>query len=342
MRRHIVVTRGMIFRVSLQLFILFGVVSIISLLVGKVSIDVSRGLESLLFGWCEGSSLLSPSEKTIIFTIRLQRVLFAGIVGAALSVAGVIFQGLLRNSLAEPFVLGISGGAAVGAIIGIVAGLGSLSFGIPALAFSGAALTVFLVFVIGRSGGRFDSNVMLLAGVIVNAFFSATIMFFISISSNADLHGITFWLMGNLGLVNGMQLIVTAAVVCAGSAWIWCYGRALNLIATGEETALQLGVEVQKTKIVLFIAASFITAAAVSFAGIIGFVGLMIPHMMRMLLGSDNRILIPASFLFGASFLVAADTVARTIVPHAELPVGVITASCGAPYFIYLLRRKVR
>ena len=334
------VTLSRIVKINLLLVAVFIAVAIVSVLIGPARIGIIQGLKGLLYGWHEGYAGLTPSEKTIIFSIRLPRVIFAGLVGASLSAAGVIFQALLRNPLADPFILGVSGGSAVGAIIGIIIGLGSVPFGIPGLAFLGAVITVILVFLIGKNNKELHSNTLLLAGVIVNAFFSAIIMFLISISTNADLHNITFWLMGDLSLATWVKILFVSILLLFGFAIIYSYARPLNLIVTGEETAMQLGVNVERTKIILFLAGSLVTALAVSFSGIIGFVGLIIPHIMRMLLGPDHRLLLPASFLFGASFLVVADTIARTVIPHSELPVGVITAICGAPYFIYLLRRR--
>jgi len=340
MKRSIVATPSKVARVSAVLFIIFVVVVVVSALTGTAGIGIVKVLKGLLCGWREGFPALDPSERTILFAIRLPRIIFAGIVGAALSTAGVVFQALLRNPLADPYILGVSGGSAVGAIIGIIIGAGCVPFGIPALAFLGAVLTVALVFVIGSREGRLDSNTLLLAGVIVNAFFSAVIMFFISISSNADLHNIAFWLMGDMSLADGDKIMLMGLLLAAGTGVVYCYARQLNLIVAGEETAMQLGVDVKRTKIVLFFAGSLMTAVAVSFTGIIGFVGLVIPHMMRMALGTDHRLLLPASLLFGASFLVIADTIARVIFPGMELPVGVVTALCGAPYFIYLLRTR--
>ena len=334
------VTLSRIVKINLLLAAVFIAVAIVSVLIGPARIGIIQGLKGLFCGWHEGYTGLSPSEKTIIFSIRLPRVIFAGLVGASLSAAGVIFQALLRNPLADPFILGISGGSAVGAIIGIIIGLGSVPFGIPGLAFLGAVITVILVFLIGKTNKELHSNTLLLAGVIVNAFFSAIIMFLISISTNTNLHNITFWLMGDLSLATWIKILFVSVLLLFGFAIIYSYARPLNLIVTGEETAMQLGVNVERTKIILFLAGSLVTALAVSFSGIIGFVGLIIPHIMRMLLGPDHRLLLPASFLFGASFLVLADTIARTVIPHSELPVGVITAICGAPYFIYLLRRR--
>jgi len=334
------VTLSRIVKINLLLAAVFIAVAIVSVLIGPAKIGIIQGLKGLFCGWHAGYTGLSPSEKTIIFSIRLPRVIFAGLVGASLSAAGVIFQALLRNPLADPFILGISGGSAVGAIIGIIIGLGSVPFGIPGLAFLGAVITVVLVFLIGKTNKELHSNTLLLAGVIVNAFFSAIIMFLISISTNTNLHNITFWLMGDLSLATWIKILFVSVLLLFGFAIIYSYARPLNLIVTGEETAMQLGVNVERTKIILFLAGSLVTALAVSFSGIIGFVGLIIPHIMRMLLGPDHRLLLPASFLFGASFLVMADTIARVVIPHSELPVGVITAICGAPYFIYLLRRR--
>jgi iron complex transport system permease protein len=336
-----VVTLPRVIKVNLLLILAFIAVAIVSVLIGPANIGIGQALKGILYGWQQGYTGLTPSEKTILFSIRLPRVIFAGLVGASLSVAGVIFQALLRNPLADPFILGISSGSAVGAIIGIITGLGAVPFGIPALAFLGAIFTVTLVFLIGRSDKELHSNTLLLAGVIVNAFFSAIIMFLISISTNTDLHNITFWLMGDLSLANWIKILFVSVLLLFGFVVIYSYARPLNLIVTGEETAMQLGVNVERTKIVLFLAGSLITGLAVAFSGIIGFVGLIIPHIMRMVLGPDHRLLLPASFLFGASFLVVADTIARTVIPYTELPVGVVTAICGAPYFIYLLRRRV-
>ena len=250
-----------------------------------------------------------------------------------------MFQGLLRNPLADPYILGVSGGAAVGAVVGIIAGLDVLPFGIPALAALGSFASIVLVFGVAGRRGETPSGTLLLSGVIVNAFCTAAIMFLISTASGTRLHGIMFWLMGDLGLAESGQTLLGAAALLAGSAVIYLHARSLNLLVIGEEQALQLGVDVEKTRRILFFAASFITAAAVSLSGLIGFVGLLVPHLIRMIFGSDYRLLLPASFLFGATFLVAADTLARTAIAPSELPVGVITALFGAPFFIYLLKK---
>lgn len=315
--------------------------SLAALCLGAIHIapsDVVRAIVSALSGKTPASE-----EELILFSVRLPRILFAGIVGASLSLGGVVFQALLRNPLADPYVLGISGGSALGAIIGIVLGASSFYLGVPFLAFSGALITVFLVFIVaGGPRGVLLDNSLLLAGVVVNSFFSAAILFALSIVNSMELHSISFWLMGDLSRVALKEIAVAA--LCLGACFVILYmqARKLNLMVQGEETALQLGVNVRATKYVLLIVTSLITSVAVSLAGIIGFVGIMVPHMMRLVFGSDHRLLMPAAALFGASFLVVADTLARIVIAPAELPVGVITALCGAPYFIFLMRRKGR
>lgn len=319
---------------------IFLALSIISLAIGSVPIGMGRVFQSLLDAITGGNSL-SSQENLIIFSVRLPRIIFAGIIGASLSLSGVVFQALLRNPLADPYILGISGGAALGAIIGILIGAGSFYLGVPMLAFLGALFTVFLVFIVsGGSRGALLDNSLLLSGVVVNAFFSAAILFFLSIANSMELHSITFWLMGDLSRASIKEIGVAAAGLLIVFVLLYRQTLKLNLIAQGEETALQLGVHVERTRQWILIVTSLITAVAVSFAGIIGFVGIMVPHMMRLVFGSDHRLLMPASVIFGASFLVVADTVARVVLAPAELPVGVITALCGAPYFIFLLKRK--
>jgi iron complex transport system permease protein len=319
---------------------IFFATCVISLAIGSVHIAVGRVFYSLLDALTGGHSL-SPQENLIIFSVRLPRIIFAGIVGASLSLSGVVFQALLRNPLADPYVLGISGGSALGAIIGIVLGAGSFYLGVPFLAFCGALVTVLLVFIVaGGSRGVLLDNSLLLAGVVVNSFFSAAILFSLTIVNSMELHSISFWLMGDLSSATWKEITVAALCLLVGFAIIYTQARKLNLMVQGEETARQLGVNVRRTKYILLVVTSLITAVAVALAGIIGFVGIMVPHMMRLVFGSDHRLLLPAAALFGASFLAVTDTLARVILAPAELPVGVITALCGAPYFIFLMRRK--
>jgi iron complex transport system permease protein len=335
------VTSLRVLQISALMLIVFLVLGVISLAVGSVHIGLGQVLGSFAHLFTAGD-FLSSQEEAIIFSVRLPRILFAGIVGASLSASGVVFQALLRNPLADPYVLGISGGSALGAIIGIVIGAGSYYLGVPLLAFGGALVTVFLVFVLaGGSRGMLLDNSLLLSGVIVNSFFSAAILFSLSIVNSMELHSISFWLMGDLSRVSFGEITAAAVFLAVGFALLYGQARKLNLMVQGEETALQLGVNVQNTKYLLLVITSLMTSIAVSFAGIIGFVGIMVPHMMRLAFGSDHRLLLPAAALFGASFLVAADTIARVILAPAELPVGVITALCGAPYFIFLMKRKL-
>jgi iron complex transport system permease protein len=324
------------------MILIFLVIGAVSLWVGSVHIDfghVWRYLAKAL----TGNFSITSQEELIIFSVRLPRIIFAGIVGASLSLGGVIFQALLRNPLADPYVLGISGGSALGAIVGIVTGVGSFYLGVPLLAFLGALVTAFLVFVVaGGTRGPLLDNSLLLSGVVVNAFFSAAILFFLSVVNSMELHSITFWLMGDLSRASMKEIIMAAFCLIAGFVFLYAQARKLNILVQGEETALHLGVNVERTKQWLLIVTSLITAVAVSLAGIIGFVGIMVPHLMRLVFGSDHRLLLPVSALFGACFLVVADTLARVVLAPAELPVGVITALCGAPYFIFLLKRKAR
>ncbi|MBM3237676.1 iron ABC transporter permease [Candidatus Poribacteria bacterium] len=285
----------------------------------------------------------SSEEATIVLNLRVPRIFMAGLIGSALTLAGIAFQALLRNPLAEPYILGVSSGGSLGAIIAMTLGV-STFIGLPTLpifAFFGALLTMLLVYNIARIEGRVPPHTLLLAGVIVNFFFSAIIMYLISIVGVEKAHSFQFWTMGDLsGLIPGGLMLVIIILIFASSVIIACYARNFNLLILGEESAAHLGVEVEKMKLIVFILASLITGAAVSACGMIGFVGLIIPHLGRMLLGADHRILIPASSLIGASFLIFADTLARTVQAPQEIPVGVITALCGGPFFIYLLRKQ--
>lgn len=332
-----------IFRVCILLLAFLAGVSILSLLAGPVSIGTTAVLKGILAAihFPGVSNPLTDEERTILYSIRIPRVLLAGLVGAALSCAGVVFQALLRNPLADPYVLGVSGGAAVGAISAIVIGLGSLPFGIPGLAFTGGLLSILLVWGLSGATGDRRTDRMLLAGIIVNAFFSALIMFLVSTAGGEQIHSVVFWLMGDLAMAGERDIWLAALFLAAGFAVMFFHARDLNILITGEGTALQLGIPVQRTRMILLVSASLVTGAAVSVSGVIGFVGLVVPHIVRMRFGSDHRLLLPASLLFGGAFLMAADTVARIVLAPAELPVGVITALCGAPYFAYLMKRSV-
>jgi len=337
-----IITFKKVITFSIFLGLLFILVVLISITMGSVKVPPLRSLHILfqsILGLKGGGN---ETERAIILSLRLPRAILAGLVGAGLSVSGATFQALLRNPLADPYILGVSSGAAVGAILAILLGLGTFSFGLPLISFLGALLTVLVVFYFGRQDGKIHPNTLLLAGVIIGSFLSALIMFFISVSQKEELHTIIFWLMGDFSFSNARAILIIFPYILLGFFLLYRRSRQLNLILSGEENAVQLGVDVERLKLVSYLSASLITAASVSVCGLIGFVGLIIPHAVRLIFGPDHRLLIPASALVGASFLVASDTVARTLLAPTELPVGVITAAFGGPFFIYLLRtRKV-
>jgi iron complex transport system permease protein len=284
------------------------------------------------------------SSETIILDIRLPRVLLAGIVGAALAVAGATYQGLFRNPLADPYLIGVAQGAAVGAVLAflfpVALGVATSSV-IPLFAFIGAMVSVVIVYSLARVGGALPVTTLILAGVAMAALLMAIVSYLITISGE-KIHGVMFWIMGSLSLSQWSEVAITLPAVLLGGVVILLFARSLNLMQLGEEQAQQLGVNVEKLKIILLVAATLITAAAVSFVGIIGFVGIIIPHAVRLIWGPDYRFLLPLSVLVGAVFLILADIVARTVMAPAEIPIGVITALCGAPFFLYILRRRTK
>jgi iron complex transport system permease protein len=311
-------------------------------MVGSVKVKPLRSITILLQSILGLKGAGTETERAIILSLRFPRALLAGLVGAGLSVSGVIFQALLRNPLADPYILGVSSGAAVGAIIAILMGLSTLSIGLPLASFIGALLTIFIVFNFGKQDGKIHPNTLLLAGVIIGSFLSALIMFFISISQKEELHTIIFWLMGDFSFSNPQAVYMISPYIFFGFIFLYLRAGQLNLILSGEESALQMGVDVERLKLISYLLASLITAASVSVCGLIGFVGLIVPHSVRLIFGPDHRLLLPSAALIGASFLIASDTFARTLLAPTELPVGVITAAFGGPFFIYLLRtRKV-
>ena len=277
----------------------------------------------------------------IVLRVRLPRVQLGLCVGAALAVAGVLFQALLRNPLADPFVLGVSGGATLGGMLvlslGGLVGLGSQM--VPPAAFAGALLTTVLLYAVAGGQGRLSPTTLLLTGVVFNAFASAAIVFIASLSGLTEGASLFLWLIGSLSALRGDITGLVALFLVLGLVCSWPFARGLNLLALGEESASQLGVDVERQKRVLLVATSLMVGAAVAAAGLIGFVGLIIPHLLRLLLGPDHRLLIPAAALGGAAFLVACDTLARSLPGGRELPVGAITALAGGPLFLWLLRR---
>lgn len=306
----------------------------ISLFVGTAGISGEQ-----IMGLFQDEGEAGQYTRLILFDIRLPRILLAAMVGYALALGGVIFQALLRNPLADPFILGVSSGSAFGAILGIMLGFG-FTLGVPAMSFAGALLTIAVLLRIGARRMGMESTTILLTGVIINAFFTAIIMFFISFTTDARLHSMLYWLYGDLSQAQSGHLLLIGPVLLLATIVLYRFATRLNLLTAGEDTAQQLGVDVERSKRILLLVVSLLIGTVVAFSGLIGFVGLIVPHLTRMLVGSDHRLLIPLAALGGACFLVAADTLARTLVSPSELPVGVISAFLGAPFFIYLLRTR--
>ncbi|NVM29944.1 MAG: iron chelate uptake ABC transporter family permease subunit [Candidatus Helarchaeota archaeon] len=282
-----------------------------------------------------------PGYQTIVLEIRLPRIILGALVGSALAVAGTAMQAMFRNPMASPYILGISSGAAFGASLAFVLGV-NLLLGISAvsiMAFLFALLTIYIVYAIARKGEGTSVETLLLTGIAISSLFSALVSLLMYIAGE-KLNTIWFWLMGGLWASNWNKVLFTFPLVFIGILILFFLSRQLNLLLMGEETALNLGLEVEKFKIFILIIASLITAAAVAVCGIIGFLGLIIPHIMRIILGPDHRNLLPASCLVGAIFLIWVDTLARTIISPVEIPVGIITALLGVPFFLYLLRTR--
>jgi iron complex transport system permease protein len=315
---------------------------LLALKLGAVPISVTE-LVADLGRIAIGRADALPSEyRLIVFDLRLPRIFLGILVGASLSVAGASFQALLRNPLADPYVLGVSSGAALGSIVALIVAP-EFALLTPLGAFLGAIATIAAVYFLGRREGQLDSTTLLLGGIILASFFSAIILFLMTTLAGRDLRGMAYWLMGDLStpVSAGMQWIFTLGLV-AGIGAIYSTSADLNLLLTGEREAAHLGVDVTRVKLVVYVSASLLTALAVSASGAIGYVGLLVPHAVRLIFGSDYRLLIPASALCGAIALVLADMLARTVVSPTELPVGAMTAMAGAPVFIYLLRRGLR
>lgn len=311
-------------------------------------ICTSVGTQKISFDKVMAGPGAVPGENIdyeIFIGVRLPRVILAVLVGAALASCGVVLQAILRNPLADPYILGISSGAGLGVIIAILFGV-SWTFGggspISVFAFIGAIVTVWLVWFIGRFAGKSQVTSLLLAGVVVNAFFSAVIMFLTSIAKSNQVKSTILWLMGHITEKDSSVLYVSGACILAGIIALFSICQRLNVLTFGEEEAKGLGVDTAKTKLIAFGFAAFITAVAVSLSGLIGFVGLIIPHGVRLVFGPDHRQLLPLSAITGSMFLVIADTIARIIVAPAQLPVGVITAIAGGPFFLILLAKYSR
>ncbi len=310
-------------------------------------------LVALFFGLAAGSSGFGISAviksltganadvliHDIIWRLRLPRVLLSALLGATLSLGGMVFQALLRNPLAEPYILGISGGSAIGAIIGILLGLARFP-GVWLTAFAGSLATLGLLYLMASGRSMLRGNTLLLSGVMVNAFCSAVILFLVSIAQDSRLHNIIFWLMGDLAAATNENVISLAITVVPCFVVIFARSHALNLLTLGNDMARSMGVNIKTTTSLLLVVTSLMISATVSYCGLVGFVGLVMPHMLRLIWGPDHRLLAPASILGGAAFMVVCDMLARTLPSQGEMPVGVVTAMIGAPLFVYLLRKS--
>ncbi|MFC4768685.1 FecCD family ABC transporter permease [Effusibacillus consociatus] len=321
----------------------------VGLSVGSSHIPLSHSIGYIINQLPFGEAIVAPNwtetEETILAKIRLPRVLLGVMVGASLSLAGVAFQGVLRNPLADPYILGVSAGASVGAALMISLGTSLAivgAFTVPIVSFLGALLAILLVFSIGRTDRKLKTETLILAGVVVNSFFGAVLTFTLTMVPGNKTQQIVLWLLGSLGLRGWEHGLTVLPFFLIGFAVIWSYSRELNAFAMGEKGAASLGVNIERTKTILLLTSSLLTAVSVSTAGIIGFVGLVIPHAVRMAIGSDHRILIPLATLAGGIFLVLCDTAARSVLPPLELSIGVVTAAIGAPFFAWQLHRSRR
>ena len=331
--KELLTARKLGVRVASALVVL-AVVMFVCSLMGTESISLKAVLAQV-----GGQEAINPDYE-IFVQVRLPRIILACIVGAALACSGVVFQALLRNPLADPYILGISSGAGLGTIIAVISGFSWTLWGrspIAVFAFAGAMGTVWLVWFIGRVTGKSHVTGLLLAGVVVNAFFSAVIMFLTSIAKSQQMQTTIFWLMGNMTEEDFLVLWLGAGCVATGMFALFYISPQLNAISFGEDDARSMGVNTARTRTIAFAVAALITAVAVSLSGLVGFVGLVVPHAVRLVFGPDHRQLLPLSGIVGAIFLVAADTLARIVVAPAQLPVGVVTAIVGGPFFLVLL-----
>jgi iron complex transport system permease protein len=319
-----------------------GLIAVLALTVGSVRIPVTT-VWNILVSHLPFITIVGDWSSTtdmIITGIRLPRILMAGFVGAALGVAGATYQGLFRNPLADPYLLGVAQGAALGAALGFSFSWSLLgAYLIPVLAFMGALIAVSAVYLISRTGKTVPVTTLILAGVAIGAFL-ISVTSYLTIISGDQMRGIVYWLIGRFSMSSWDQLFIIAPYIFIGLVIIFFFARPLNVMQLGEEQAQQLGINVESTKLILLAVSSLITAAAVCFVGTIGFLGIIIPHAVRLIWGPDHRSLIPLSALCGAILLILADTASRSLMPPTEIPVGVITAFIGAPFFLFLLKRK--
>ncbi len=343
-KRNGAVSKNGVILAGLVLLLLLTMVS--AMVLGAVSIEWRRVL-AVLIEALPLSAGLEPADvpsvhRDILLQIRLPRIFLAAAVGSSLAVSGAVFQGLFRNPMADPYVIGISSGAALGAVFAMLSGF-SLAVGgfgaVPLFAFGGGITTIMLVYSMARVGRAVPVMTLLLAGIAVSAFLSALVSL-LTYFAGEKLHMVVFWMMGGLGGATWYQVRVMVPYVLVGYTVVSLFSRELNAMLLGEETASHLGVNTERVKKILLAGSSLLVAAAVSTSGIIGFVGLVVPHFIRLVAGPDHRFLLPASALLGGALLIATDTLARVIIAPSELPVGIITALIGAPMFVYLLKKR--
>jgi len=321
------------------------IVTVVLMLVLLLSIFIGISIGSTQSGIGSVFQSLFSREKidsltgTIIWRIRFPRVLMAALVGGTLSLGGLVFQALLRNPLAEPYILGISGGSAIGAIIGILLGFARFP-GVCLMAFIGSIATLILILVVSSGQTILKQNSLLLSGVMVNAFCGAVIMFLVSMTQDARLHNIIFWLMGDLSMISLSQTGIVAATNLPCFVVLFWLSNRMNLLLMGKDMAQTMGLNFKAIMLTLLVVTSFMVSATVSHCGLLGFVGLVIPHLLRLILGPDHRVLVPACILGGGAYMVVCDMLARALPQQGEMPAGVITAMIGAPIFIFLLKRS--
>src|SRR5436190_16431491 len=318
------------------LMALLFIILIVALLLGSQRLPFTNSICALAGASNCG---LSSEQRAILFDLRLPRILLAGAVGICLATAGAGYQALLRNPLAEPYLLGVSNGAAVGTMTALVF-FSKLEWSRPVFAFAGALLASLVVYHLARGRAGATPERLILAGVIVTTFLSSAIVFITTLMDATRIRSFTFWLLGDLSGTTTNLLTITFVAAAVGLIVLALNARSLNLMMLGERDAFDLGVEVSRVRLIVFVGASLLVGASVASSGSVGYVGLVVPHLVRLSFGSDNRLVIVASAIAGAAFVIVADTVARTIIAPRELPVGAITALIGAPLFIYLLRMK--
>lgn len=326
----------------LLLFIGLCTVIVVSAGMGYISIPSEKVIKIILAKLTGNQGLITGTDElfpVVVMDVRLPRILTAAIVGGGLALSGCVFQGILLNPLADPYTLGVSAGAAFGAAVALLLNINFMGYySITAFAFAGALLTLLFVIYLSSSGGGVSSNNLILSGIIVASILSAGLSF-LKYLADEQVSAIVFWLMGSFGSRTWADAGLTFLFVSVGFSVFLFFSRDLNLLAMGERTASSLGVETRRVTLIMLITASLLTAVCVSVSGIIGFVGLLVPHMMRSLTGPDNRRLLPASLLAGAILLLCADTLTRAVLPH-EIPIGVLTALIGGPFFCYVFRQK--